>query len=223
MGMRVLLVEDDVLLGKAVRTGLEQLGYSVDWVRDGVGAESAALECDHAAVLLDLGLPRQDGMKVLASLRQKGYAMPVLIVTARDQVTERIEGLDCGADDFIIKPFDLNELAARLRAAIRRYQGRSEPQLRYGGITIDPATRRVTHGEDAVALTAREYTLLVHLLAQRGRLHTRHQLEQALYQWGDEIESNAIEVHIHHLRRKFGKDLIRTVHGHGYFVPGEPQ
>lgn len=221
--MRVLLVEDDVQLGKAVRTGLEQLGYAVDWVRDGVGAESAALECAHAAVLLDLGLPRQDGMKVLANLRRKGYALPVLIVTARDQVTERIDGLDCGADDFIIKPFDINELAARLRAAIRRYQGRPQPQLRYGGITIDPATRRVTHDDEVVTLTAREYTLLVHFLAQRGRLHTRRQLEQALYQWGDEIESNAVEVHIHHLRRKFGKDLIRTVHGHGYFVPGDSQ
>jgi two-component system, OmpR family, response regulator QseB len=220
--MRVLLVEDDMLLGKAIRTGLEQQGHAVDWVRDGLTAETVALTGEHAVVLLDLGLPRQDGMQVLANLRQKGFDKPVLIVTARDQVAERVTGLDTGADDFIIKPFDLDELAARLRAATRRYQGRSAPEVRYGRVTIDPATRRVTHADAPVALTAREYALLLHLLSQRGRVHTRAQLEEALYSWGEEVESNAVEVHIHHLRRKFGKDLIRTVHGHGYFVPDDP-
>lgn len=219
--MRVLLVEDDVLLGKAVRTGLEQQGHAVDWVRDGLSGEAAALQGSYGAVLLDLGLPRQDGMKVLANLRDKGVTAPVLVVTARDQVADRIEGLDAGADDFIVKPFDLKELAARLRAAVRRHNGRCSPQLRYGPITVDPATRHVLLGEESVTLTGREYALLIHLLGQRGRLHTRHQLEEALYRWGDEIESNAVEVHIHHLRRKLGKGLIRTVHGYGYFVPND--
>lgn len=219
--MRVLLAEDDLLLGKAVRTGLEQQGHAVDWVRDGIEAESAALSGTYGAVLLDLGLPGQDGMKVLANLRRKGFAQPVLIVTARDQIPERVVGLDAGADDFIIKPFDLEELAARLRAAERRYNGRPQPAIVCGDVTVDPAARRVTQGGQEVALTAREYALLYHLLTHRGRVQSRHQLEDALYSWSAEIESNAVEVHIHHLRRKFGRNLIRTVHGHGYLVPGD--
>ncbi len=220
--MRVLLVEDDVLLGKAVRTGLEQQGHAVDWVRDGLAAEAAALEGSYGAVLLDLGLPRQDGMKVLANLRRKGFAQPVLIVTARDQIPERVVGLDAGADDFIIKPFDLQELGARLRAAERRYNGRPQPHIVYGELDVDPAARTVTLRGAPVSLTAREYALLAHLLMHRGRVQTRHQLQDALYSWGEEIESNAVEVHIHHLRRKFGKSPIRTVHGHGYLIPGDP-
>jgi two-component system response regulator QseB len=219
--MRVLLVEDDMLLGKAVRTGLEQQGHSVDWVRDGVEAEAAALHGSYGAMLLDLGLPGQDGMKVLANLRRKGFAPPVLIVTARDQIPERVVGLDAGADDFIVKPFDLDELGARLRAAERRYSGRSQPTITHGDIIVDPAARRVTKGSHEVTLTTREYALLFHLLTHRGRIQSRHQLEDALYSWGAEIESNAVEVHIHHLRRKFGKNLIRTVHGHGYLIPGD--
>lgn len=219
--MRVLLVEDDGLLGKAVRTGLEQQGHAVDWVRDGVEAEAAALQGSYGAVLLDLGLPRQDGMKVLANLRRKGFTQPVLIVTARDQIPERVVGLDAGADDFIIKPFDLQELGARLRAAARRYNGRPQPHIEHGDLSVDPAARSVTFRGEPVALTAREYALLVHLLTHRGRVQTRNQLQEALYSWGEEIESNAVEVHIHHLRRKFGKDLIRTVHGHGYLIPGD--
>jgi DNA-binding response OmpR family regulator len=219
--MRVLLVEDDMLLGKAVRTGLEQQGHAVDWVRDGSEAESAALHGEYAAVLLDLGLPGRDGMEVLANLRRKGFAQPVLIVTARDRIPERIVGLDTGADDFIIKPFDLEELGARLRAAERRYNGRPRPVITYGDITVDPAARRVTMNGKEVTLTAREYAVLLHLLTHRGRIQSRHQLEDALYSWGAEIESNAVEVHIHHLRRKFGKDMIRTVHGHGYLIPGD--
>lgn len=220
--MRVLLVEDDTLLGKAVRTGLEQQGHAVDWVRDGIEAESAAFAGNYGAVLLDLGLPRQDGMKVLANLRRKGFAQPVLIVTARDQIPERVVGLDAGADDFIIKPFDLEELGARLRAAERRFNGRPQPEIAYGDLSVDPAARRVTWRGELVSLTAREYALLIHLLNYRGRVQTRDQLQEALYSWGDEIESNAVEVHIHHLRRKFAKNLIRTVHGHGYFIPRDP-
>jgi two-component system OmpR family response regulator/two-component system response regulator QseB len=220
--MRVLLVEDDAQLGKAVRMGLEQQGHAVDWVRDGVEAEAAALTGGYAAVLLDLGLPRQDGMKVLENLRRKGFAEPVLIVTARDQIPERVMGLDAGATDFIIKPFDLRELGARLRAATRRYAGQSQPEIVYGDLKVDPATRTVLLRGEPVSLTAREYTLLLHMLMHRGRLQTRHQLQEALYSWGQEIESNAVEVHIHHLRRKCGKNLIQTLHGHGYLTPSDP-
>lgn len=216
--MRVLLVEDDVLLGKAVRTGLQRQGHAVDWVRDGVEAETAALEGSYSAVLLDLGLPRQDGMKVLANLRRKGFTPPVLIVTARDQIPERVVGLDAGADDFIVKPFDLDELGARLRAATRRHNGRAQPQINRGGLSLDPAARRITLHGKPVPLTAREYALLLHLLTHRGRVQTRQQLQDALYGWGDEADSNVVEVHIHHLRRKLGKDLVRTVHGHGYLI-----
>jgi DNA-binding response OmpR family regulator len=219
--MRVLLVEDDALLGKAVRTGLEQQGHAVDWVRDGVSGENAALEGSYSAVLLDLSLPRQDGMKVLANLRRKGYAQPVLIVTARDQTPERVVGLDAGADDFIIKPFDLQELGARLRAAVRRHSGRPQPQLCHGSVTVDPGARQVRVAGELVPLPAREYALLLHLLQHTGRVQSRHQLEEAIYSWGEEIESNAVEVYIHHLRRKLGKDLIRTVHGHGYVVAND--
>ncbi|HVY81645.1 MAG TPA: response regulator [Steroidobacteraceae bacterium] len=217
--MRVLLIEDDALLGKALRTGLEQQGHAVDWVRDGMSGENAALEGSYSAVLLDLSLPRQDGMKVLANLRRRGYTQPVLIVTARDQIPDRVVGLDAGADDFIIKPFDLQELGARLRAAVRRHSGRPQPQLSHGPVTVDPAARQVYLAGEPVALPAREYALLLHLLQHAGRVQTRRQLEEALYSWSDEIESNAIEVYVHHLRRKLGKDLIRTVQGHGYVIP----
>ncbi len=220
--MRVLLVEDDAQLGAAVRTGLQQQGHSVDWVRDGVQAEEAALLGRYGAVLLDLGLPRQDGMQVLRKLRRKGFDQPVLIISARDQIPERVVGLDAGADDFILKPFDMGELGARIRAAARRYSGRAQPHITYGEIVVDPSSRTVTLRGTAVALTSREYAVLAHLLTHRGRVQTREQLQEALYSWGEEIESNAVEVHIHHLRRKLGKALIRTVHGEGYVLPAEP-
>ncbi len=220
--MRVLLVEDDALLGSAVRTGLQQQGHAVDWVRDGIQAEEAALLGSYGAVLLDLGLPRQDGMQVLGNLRRKGLDLPVLIITARDQIPDRVIGLDAGADDFILKPVDMDELGARLRAAVRRYSGRPQPQLVYGELTVDPAARSVSLRGTPVALAAREYALLFHFLTHRGRIQTREQLQEALYSWGDEIESNAVEVHVHHLRRKLGKELIRTVHGQGYVMPAEP-
>jgi two-component system OmpR family response regulator/two-component system response regulator QseB len=161
-------------------------------------------------------------MQVLANLRAKGYAQPVLVVTARDQIPDRVVGLDAGADDFIIKPVDLGELGARLRAAERRYHGRPQPRIVHGELTLDPAARSVSRHGEAVAVTLKEYALLSHLLSHRGRVQTRQQLQEALYNWGEEIESNAVEVHIHHLRRKLGRELIRTVHGHGYVIPRDP-
>ena len=216
--MRVLLVEDDMLLGKAVQTGLQQQGHAVDWVHDGVAGESAALGSEYGAVLLDLGLPRQGGMQLLEKLRRSGYLQPVLIITSRDEIPERVLGLDAGADDFLVKPFDLDELGARLRAAARRSTGRAAAVVEHGELRVDPASRHVTHRGTSVALTTREFALLLQLLEHRGRVQSRTQLQDALYSWSNDIESNAVEVHVHHLRRKLGRDIIRTVHGHGYMI-----
>jgi DNA-binding response OmpR family regulator len=206
------------LLGKAMNAGLVQQGHAVDWVCDGVAAINAVLDGDYEAVLLDLGLPREDGLAVLTRIRKGGFQGPVLIVTARDDIQDRVLGLDTGADDFIVKPFDMDELAARLRAAARRAAGRAEPQLVFGDITVDPAARSVTKAGQRVPVTTREFALLAHLLEHRGKVRSRNQLQEALYSWERDIESNAIEVHIHNLRRKLGRDLIRTVHGQGYVV-----
>ncbi len=216
--MRLLLVEDDEHLGRALQTGLSQQGYSVDWVRDGVAAELAAADGDYEVMVLDLGLPRLDGLQVLHNLRNAGYAAPILIITARDEVQDRVYGLDSGADDFIVKPFDLQELGARLRAAHRRALGQPRALLRHGDLVVDPAARQATRAGTVVPLTAREFALLVHLLGSRGRVRSRLQLEESLYSWDSDIESNAIEVHVHNLRRKLGKELIRTVHGQGYVI-----
>lgn len=221
--MRLLVVEDDEHLGRAVQTGLSQQGYSVDWVQDGVAAELAVVDGQYEAVVLDLGLPRQDGLQVLRNLRQGGFHAPILIITARDEIRDRVHGLDSGADDFIVKPFDLDELGARLRAACRRARGRPHSLLRHGDIVIDPAGRQVTRAGVVVALTAREFALLMHLLEFRGQVRTRQQLEESLYNWESDIESNAIEVHVHNLRRKLGKELVRTVHGHGYVIDAAPE
>jgi len=216
--MRVLLVEDDAQLGKAVQTGLQQQGHAVDWVRDGVAGESAALSGEYGAVLLDLGLPRQGGMSLLQKLRAAGNQQPVLIITSRDEVPERILGLDAGADDFLVKPFDLQELGARLRAASRRAAGRAQTLISHGTLVVNPAARKVTQAGTEVQLTAREFALLLQLLENRGRVQSRTQLQDALYSWSNDIESNAVEVHVHHLRRKLGRELIRTVHGQGYTI-----
>ena len=216
--MRLLLVEDDEHIGRALQTGLAQQGHAVDWLQDGVAAELAALDGEYDAILLDLGLPRQDGMQVIASLRRHGYASPILIITARDEIRDRVQGLDAGADDFIVKPFDLEELGARLRAAHRRAMGRPQAVLVHGDIRVDPAARQVMRAGQPVALTSREFMLLLHLLENRGRVRTRAQLQESLYNWSSDIESNAIEVHVHNLRRKLGKDLIRTVHSQGYVI-----
>ena len=216
--MRILLAEDDPQLGKAVRTGLEQQGHAVDWVQDGVAAEHAATDVNYGAIVLDLGLPRQDGMSVLQRVRARGYAGAIVIITARDEVPDRIGGLDAGADDFVVKPFDLGELGARLRAAARRIAGRTANVISHGELTVDPVARRVTQGGQPVNLTAREFSLLLYFLERAGRLQTRAQLHDALYSWTTDVESNALEVHIRHLRRKLGRQLIRTVHGPGYIL-----
>jgi len=221
--MRVLLVEDDRMLGDGVQAGLAAAGFVVDWVRDGEAALAALAGEGFAAVLLDLGLPRRDGLSVLASLRGAGNAVPVMILTARDQISDKVRGLDLGADDYMVKPFDLDELAARLRALVRRASGRADACLRHGELVIDPAARTVTLRGEAVSLTSREFDLLRVLLDAAGRVLTRRVLEEQLYAWGDAVESNALEVHIHHLRRKLGSELIRTVRGVGYLIDEAPR
>jgi DNA-binding response OmpR family regulator len=219
--MRILLVEDDTLLGDGLQATLRQAGYTVDWVRDGRDAKHAALSEPYAAIVLDLGLPGMDGLAVLRGLRDAHSAVPVLILTARDTVTDRVKGLDSGADDYLVKPFDTTELQARIRALIRRAGGRGLPVLRHGPVTLDPAAHAVTlHGEP-VALTAREFAVLQELLENRGRVLSRTQLEQSLLGWDEELSSNAMEVHIHNLRRKLGDEVIKTVRGVGYMIPAQ--
>ncbi|MDD2608580.1 MAG: response regulator [Giesbergeria sp.] len=217
--MRILLAEDDELLGSGIRAGLGQQGFQVDWVRDGVAAERELATGAYQACVLDLGLPRQDGMAVLQQLRARRLATPVLILTARDAVQSRIAGLDAGADDYLVKPIDLHELAARLRALVRRAHGQTETRLRCGKVELDPAAHQVWSDGQLVELSQREYDLLHALLLNAGRVLNREQLEQRLYQWGHEINSNAVEVHIYHLRRKLGTNLIETVRGVGYRIP----
>jgi DNA-binding response OmpR family regulator len=216
--MRILLVEDDELLGDGLAAGLRHCGYSVDWLRDGESARTALATEEYAALVLDLGLPRLDGMSVLRGLRAAGNAIPVLILTARDSTWDKVGGLDSGADDYLVKPVDLDELAARLRALTRRASGQSAPLLRAGDVELDPAARRVRLKAEPVELSAKEYAILEMLMRNAGRMISRAQLESALYGWGEGVESNAVEVHIHHLRRKLGAGLIRTVRGIGYLV-----
>lgn len=217
--MRVLLVEDDAMIGDSVRKGLRQDGFTVDWVRDGPDAESALATHSYDAVLLDLGLPKKSGVDVLKSIRRGGSDVPVLITTARDAVSDRVAGLDNGADDYIVKPFDLDELAARIRAVARRRAGRADPLIRVGDVTLEPASHRVTLKGKDVALSARELALLEALLDRRGAILSRAQLEERIYGWGEEVESNAVEVYVHALRRKLGADLVKTVRGVGYTIP----
>jgi len=211
------------MIGDAVRAGLRQLGFSVDWVQDGVAAEQALLAEPYDACLLDLGLPRKAGLAVLRRLRERGSMLPVLVLTARDAITDRVEGLDAGADDYVVKPFDLAELAARIRAVTRRKGGRAQATIEHGDVTLDPATREVRRNGELVALSPREFALLQALLDQPGRILSRGQLEERLYGWGEEVESNVVEVHVHTLRRKLGADFIRNVRGVGYRVaPSAP-
>jgi two-component system response regulator QseB len=214
--MRLLLVEDDSMIGEAAQQGLRQDGHTVDWVRDGKQAEVAVSDRVHDLVLLDLGLPRRDGLSLLREWRARGINVPVVIITARDAVSDRIAGLDAGADDYLVKPFDLDELSARVRAVTRRRSGRSESVLRMGELEVDTATKRVNWKGAEVALSAREYALLEALAQRPGAYLTRAQLEQRLYGWDEEIASNAVEVHIHTLRRKLVPALIRNVRGLGY-------
>lgn len=216
--MRVLLAEDDPMIGASVRQGLSQDGFTVDWVEDGRAAELALANGVHDALLLDLGLPRRAGLEVLGAMRRRGDLRPVLILTARDAVADRVAGLDAGADDYMVKPFELDELAARLRALLRRSSGRAVPVLTHGEVELDPAAHEVRRNGEPVALSAREFALLEALLARPGAILSRVQLEEKLYGWADSVESNAVEVHIHALRRKLGADFIRNVRGVGWMV-----
>ena len=214
--MRILLSEDDAMIGDAVQRGLRHHGFVVDWVRDGLQAEQALALESYELLLLDLGLPRRQGLDLLRSLRNRGADLPVMIITARDAVTDRVAGLDAGADDYVVKPFDLNELAARIRALLRRRSGRAGNTLEHQGVTLDPSTHTVARDGAPVEVSAREFALLHALMEHPGRILSKAQLEQRLYGWGEEVESNVVEVYVHSLRRKFGADFIRTVRGLGY-------
>jgi len=217
--VRILIVEDDRLLGEGIQMGLRQAGWQADLVSDGLAARHALTSEPFAALVLDLGLPRLSGLEVLKGLRAAGNTVPVLILTARDAPQDVVAGLDAGADDYMIKPFNLGELAARLRALVRRTGGRAAAEIVHGNLRLDPASRQVTLAGRPVELSAREFDLLHELLNHAGRVLTKAQIEERLYAWGDELESNAIEVHIHHLRRKLSPELIRTVRGVGYLIP----
>jgi len=214
--MRILLTEDDAMIGEAVQRGLRAQGFAVDWVRDGIQAQQALDSQPYDLLLLDLALPRRSGLEVLQALRGAGSVMPVVIITARDAVTDRVSGLDSGADDYVVKPFDLAELAARIRALLRRRSGRAENRIEHLGVALDPAARTVTRDSEPLELSAREFALLHALMEHPGRILSKAQLEDRLYGWGEEVESNVVEVYVHSLRRKLGADFIRTVRGVGY-------
>lgn len=222
--MRILLAEDDPLLGDGLRAGLRQQGFLVDWVRDGLAAERELAQGTHQAAVLDLGLPLKDGLDVLKSLRQQKITLPVLVLTARDAVPDRIKGLDLGADDYVVKPVDLFELGARLRSLVRRAHGHTQDLLSCGPLRVNLAARSVMLAGESVNLSMREFDLLHVLMLNAQRVMSREQLEQQLYSWGYEVESNAVEVHIHHLRKKLQADLIQTVRGVGYTLvpPKDP-
>jgi two-component system response regulator QseB len=217
--VRLLLVEDDAMIGASVRKGLRQDGFTIDWVQDGNAAESALANGNFDLMLLDIGLPKKSGLEVLKSIRQRHNAIPVLLLTARDSVSDRVAGLDAGADDYLGKPFDLEELAARIRALLRRQSGRTASAIQYGALTLDPASHEVHLQGEPIKLSAREFSLLEALLDRPGAVLSRMQLEEKLYGWDDEIESNTVEVYIHALRKKLGAGLIKNVRGVGYMIP----
>jgi DNA-binding response OmpR family regulator len=217
--MRILLVEDDAMIGKAVLDVLRTEHYAVDWVRDGSAADAALMAERYDLVLLDLGLPKADGLSVLRALRSRRDAVPVLVATARDAVGDRVAGLDAGADDYIVKPYDTDELLARVRALLRRSAARGDPLITHKGVELNPATREATINGQPLGLTPREWALLEPMLQRPGVVFSRAQLEQKLYSWKDEVSSNAVEVYVHGLRKKLGADFIRTVRGLGYVVP----
>ena len=220
--MRLLLAEDDAMIGASIQKGLRQDGFAVDWVEDGHAAELALAQGVHDVLLLDLGLPRKEGLAVLSAMRARGDTRPVLILTARDSIADRVAGLDAGADDYMVKPFALDELAARIRALLRRHTGRADPVLSYGDVELRPATREARVRGEPVALSPREFALLEALLVRPGAVLSRAQLEEKLYGWHEEVESNAVEVHLHGLRRKLGSELIRNVRGVGWML-AKPQ
>ncbi|MFJ2363394.1 response regulator [Pseudomonas sp. NPDC087697] len=216
--MRILLAEDDPMIGSGLQKGLRQEGYTVDWVTDGKAAVLALETTPYALLLLDLGLPRQDGMDVLKVLRQHDETLPVIIITARDSLPDRVAGLDQGADDYLVKPFAIEELVARIRAVSRRQSGRVQTELRGGPLRLDPVRHLLWLRNEPVSLSAKEYALLHELMKEPDAVISREQLEDRLYGWGDEVGSNAVEVHIHNLRKKLGAQVIRTVRGVGYHI-----
>lgn len=216
--MRILLVEDDELLGDGLRTGLAQYGYVVDWLKDGIAADQALKVATFDLIVLDLGLPKLSGIQVLQGLRSRGTTTPVLILTAHESVEDRVKGLDSGADDYLTKPFDLDELCARLRALQRRFSSRAEPILTHDNILLDPAAHTVTRDGEVMNISRREFALLHKLLENAGRVLSRDHLTQTLYGWGEDVDSNALEVHVHNLRKKFGQDFIHTIRGVGYMI-----
>lgn len=216
--MRILLVEDDPLIGNGLRIGLRREGFAVDWVQDGEAGALALRTTVYGLVLLDLGLPNQDGMTLLAALRKRDDSTPVIVITARDSVPDRVAGLDGGADDYLVKPFALEELLARIRVANRRQAGRAQAMLAAGALRLDPARHRCWLRDQEISITAREFALLEELMRDPGAIVTREQLEERLYGWNEEIESNAIQVHVYNLRRKLGSDAIRNVRGVGYGI-----
>lgn len=218
ISMRILLVEDDELLGEGTRKGLTQDGYTVDWVKDGSLADQALKTENFDLIVLDLGLPKMPGITVLQNLRERGITSPVLILTARESIEDRVKGLDSGADDYLTKPFDLHELLARLRALQRRFADRASPLLVHNDISLDPASHTVSYKNEPINLSRREFALLHVLLENAGRVLSREHLTQSLYGWGEEVDSNALEVHVHNLRKRFGQEFIRTVRGIGYTI-----
>ena len=217
--MRILLVEDDSQLGSGMRSALEKIDYTVDWLTDGLSARSALMTESFDLMVLDLGLPLLSGINLLKEIREQGNKIPVLILSAHDTAADRVVGLDCGADDYMIKPFDLDEFYARIRALLRRKVDRASPEITYGSIILDPAARTITLDDKPVFLPSKEFAILYLLLENSGRVMSREQIEEKLYSWNDAVESNATEVHIHHIRKKLGKELIVTVRGVGYMVP----
>ena len=219
--MKILLVEDDALLGDGVWAGLRREDNAVDWVKNGETALSAISETRYDCIILDIGLPRISGLEVLNKMRESNNDTPVLILTAQDDISDRVKGLDAGADDYLVKPFEFSELCARLRALTRRTRGKASECIKYKNINIDTAAHAVEYDDQAVVLSRREFALLVEMISNQGRVLSRQHLEQKLYSWGDEIESNTIEVYIHHLRKKFYSELIKTVRGIGYIIAKE--
>jgi two-component system, OmpR family, response regulator len=216
--VRILVAEDDAMIGEAVVVALKDAAYAVDWVKDGVAADNALNNEEHQALLLDLGLPKRDGWELLRRLRQRGNNVPVIIITARDPVEDRVKGLDLGADDYLLKPFQVSELLARLRAVIRRHSGQASALLTNGVLSLDPATREVQRGDTVHILSAREFALLHALLLRPGKILTRSELEERIYGWNEEVESNAVDFLIHSVRKKVGADAIKNVRGAGWMV-----
>ena len=216
--MRLLLIEDEPLIGKSIREGLKREGYTVDWVRDGWAGEQSLRQEPYDALLLDLGVPRKDGLTLLSEIRGAGNAIPVLAITARDAIEDRVKGLDCGADDYLVKPFSMAELSARVRALLRRNAGNVETVFRAGPLELDPTTHVVRLNGESIALSQREFALLKQLMRRPGAVVSKSQIEQSIYGWGEEVESNAVEVHVSNIRKKIGASAIETVRGVGYRI-----